>query len=202
MSPRTPVDTIIAAARWLDARGWMPATAGNCSLRIDPRTILITVSGAAKGALTRQDVMQIDDTCKPLDSDRAPSAEAALHASLYRLDPRIGAVVHTHSVPATVLGLPAAANSWNWTGYEILKAFPGVRTHEAHVEIPVFANRQDMTALVNEIEARWKGPPFPGYVLGGHGSYAWGVDMDEAIRAIEALEFLAACELERRRIHP
>ena len=39
-----------------------------------------------------------------------------------------------------------------------------------------------------------------GYLIDGHGLYAWGRDMAEARRHIEAFEFLLACELDLRRL--
>ena len=37
-----------------------------------------------------------------------------------------------------------------------------------------------------------------GYLVRGHGTYAWGVDMDAALARFEVLEFLLECELARR----
>jgi methylthioribulose-1-phosphate dehydratase len=39
-----------------------------------------------------------------------------------------------------------------------------------------------------------------GYLIRGHGVYIWGADMDMALARLEGLEFLLACELERRRL--
>jgi len=39
-----------------------------------------------------------------------------------------------------------------------------------------------------------------GYLIDGHGLYAWGRDMPEARRHLEAFEFLLHCELELRKL--
>ncbi|MDU1661274.1 MAG: class II aldolase/adducin family protein, partial [Stenotrophomonas maltophilia] len=39
-----------------------------------------------------------------------------------------------------------------------------------------------------------------GYLIDGHGLYAWGRDMAEARRHLEAFEFLFHCELELRKL--
>ena len=39
-----------------------------------------------------------------------------------------------------------------------------------------------------------------GYLIDGHGIYAWGRDMAEARRHLEAFEFLLGCELDLRRL--
>jgi methylthioribulose-1-phosphate dehydratase len=42
---------------------------------------------------------------------------------------------------------------------------------------------------------------FWGYLIEGHGLYAWGRDMAEARRHLDAFEFLINCELEMRKLH-
>ena len=47
--------------------------------------------------------------------------------------------------------------------------------------------------------------PAWGYLIEGHGLYAWGLGMGEARRHLEAFEFLLACELDLlnlRRLNP
>jgi methylthioribulose-1-phosphate dehydratase len=39
-----------------------------------------------------------------------------------------------------------------------------------------------------------------GYVLRGHGVYVWGADVAAALNRMEALEFLLATEIERRKL--
>jgi methylthioribulose-1-phosphate dehydratase len=190
---------IVAAGQWLDARGWAPATSGNYSVRLDDLRIAITVSGRHKGRLTSADVMLIDYDGRPIDEGR-PSAETPLHAVMYRLDSSVGAVVHTHSVHSTVLGLEAGGRgALDLAGYELLKAFPGIATHDTSVSVPIFDNTQDMLALSRAVAQRWVAP-CPGYLIRGHGLYTWGATMEEALRAVETFEFLFACELERRKL--
>ena len=39
-----------------------------------------------------------------------------------------------------------------------------------------------------------------GYLIAGHGLYAWGRDISEARRHLDAFEFMLGCELELRRL--
>jgi methylthioribulose-1-phosphate dehydratase len=190
------------AGRRLDARGYAPATSGNYSVRLDARRVLVTASGKHKGHLGPRDFVVLDGDGRPVEgSEGAPSAETPLHLLMFRLDPRIGAVLHTHSVQVTVLGLTVeGASSLELSGYEMLKALPGIDTHTARVTLPIFDNSQDVPILAREVEARWQKEPFPGYILRGHGLYAWGADVPLALRSAEALEFLVACEVEKRRM--
>jgi len=40
----------------------------------------------------------------------------------------------------------------------------------------------------------------PGYLIRGHGLYAWGADMGAAVRHLEAFEFLLQCALLTREV--
>lgn len=109
-------------------------------------------------------------------------------------------MLHTHSPASTVLGMLATGQSaLTLEGYELLKAFAGVATHEARLYFPVFANTQDIAALAAQVVARLDASASPcfGYLIRGHGTYVWGRDLAEARRQLEALEFLFDCELRR-----
>ena len=199
------VEAIVASGRRLDARGLAPATSGNYSVRVDEGRIAVTVSGRHKGRLTRDDVMLVDEKGRALENaleNKKPSAETGLHTLVYELFPQVNAVLHVHSVPVVTLTrhLPAATELV-LRDYEMLKAFPGVTTHETVVGIPIFANSQDIPALAQEVRDRLQaGAPPPAYLIRGHGAYGWGKDMEEAERVIEALEHLLACEIEAIRL--
>ena len=81
------------------ARGWVPATSGNFSLRAGRDACLVTRSGLDKGNLGPDDLIAV-----PLEGALPPgiSAEAPLHVERYRSDPSIGAILHIHSIAATV----------------------------------------------------------------------------------------------------
>jgi methylthioribulose-1-phosphate dehydratase len=195
------VEAIVASGRRLDARGLAPATSGNYSVRVDEKRIAVTVSGRHKGRLTRDDVMLVDDKGSALENKK-PSAETGLHTLVYELFPQANAVLHVHSVPVVTLTrhLPRATEVV-LRGYEMLKAFPGITSHETEVGIPIFANSQNIPALAQEVRERLQtGAAPPAYLIRGHGAYGWGKDMEEAERVIEALEHLLACEIEAIRL--
>lgn len=193
---------LVETGRLLGARGWTPATSSNFSVRLDASHALVTVSGRDKARLGTDDlmVMRLDGTA--VDPALRPSAEAPLHLQLYRLFPGVGAVLHTHSRTQTVASrLHAAAGELRLAGWELQKAIRGQHTHEAELVLPVFANSQDMAVLERAVEA-WLGAgrPLDAYLIDGHGIYAWGADLPEALRHLEALEFMLGCELDLRRL--
>jgi methylthioribulose-1-phosphate dehydratase len=192
---------IVTAARELAARGWTPATSSNLSMRLDEAHAAITVSGLDKGRLTEDGVMVVDLDGRPVATEQRPSAETVLHTRLYRRDAGIGCVLHTHSLVQTVASrVFAPSGGVRLEGYELAKAIAGTTTHEAVIELPVLANSQDMAATAGQVEALLDAGPLSGYLIAGHGLYAWGRDLAEARRHLEAFEFMLACELELRRL--
>jgi len=193
------VQDVLHAGRRMDQRGWVPATAGNLSRRLADGRIAITRSGGHKGFLTEQDVIEIDPEGRPLDSGQKASAETLLHTQLYASDPTIGAVLHGHSVAATVLSRAIETPVLTLAGYELLKVFGGQSTHDTAIDVPFFDNDQDIARLATVVAPSLGKMP-AGYVIRGHGVYVWGRDMAMALARLEGLEFLLACELERRKL--
>jgi methylthioribulose-1-phosphate dehydratase len=190
---------IITNVRELSQAGWTPATSSNFSRRLDDRHAAITVSGRDKGRLTEADIMVVDFDGNAIGTEHRPSAETLLHTQLYRRFPDIGCVLHTHSKTQTVASrLYAGAGHVHLEGYELLKAFSGTSTHETEMDVPVLPNSQDMHTLAAQVDALLDRQPMWGYLIDGHGLYAWGRDMAEARRHLEAFEFLLGCELELR----
>jgi methylthioribulose-1-phosphate dehydratase len=196
--PQWAADAIIGAGRRMDALRLVPATAGNISVRLDADRLAITRSGGHKGFLTLENLMVVDLHGVPR-SEGKPSAETGLHCQLYRKLPQVGAVLHGHSVAGTVLSMQADT-SIRFTGYEVVKAFAGQTTHDVSVDLPVFDNDQDIPRLAAQIESYIPARTPLGYYIRGHGAYIWATDMQRALTHMEALEFLLACELERRKL--
>lgn len=194
---------LIALTSEIARRGWTPATSSNFSLRLDAEHAVITVSGRDKGRLTENDFMVVDMAGQPVASEHRPSAETKLHTQLYQHDARIGCVLHTHSHNQTVMSrLFAKRGHIPFVGYELLKAFPGRHTHETSAKLAVLGNRQDMELLSCEVAPHLKKDELPAYLIEGHGLYAWGQTPDDAMRHLEACEFLLGVELELLRIEP
>lgn len=185
---------LIAAGRFIDSKGWVPATSGNFSVRLPDGTIAITVSGKHKGHLHSDDIMLIDTDAKSLDGKK-PSAETGLHTGIYRRFPDINAVLHPHPLN-TVLVSKLFGTEIVLENYELLKAFRGIDTHESRIVVPIFANDQDIPRLATQADAYLDThPDCHAYIIAGHGLYTWGTSVDETLRYLEALDFLFACEL-------
>ncbi len=198
--------SLVEAGQFLAAQGWAPATSGNYSARLADGTVAITMSGRDKGRLTGADIMVVDRDGQPRIAGQRSSAETLLHTSLYQAYPEVGAVLHTHSIDSVTLSrwlLGRGQTSLVLTNYELLKALPGITTHDGEVAIPIVANSQDMVALGDEVLARLQSIPAPvGYLIAGHGLYSWGATISQARMATEALEVLVSCALQEIRLSP
>ncbi len=188
---------LMEAGRFLFERGWVPATSGNFSARLADGTLAITVSGRHKGRLTQEDIMRVDAEGVSLDGRRS-SAETLLHTHLYRRYPEVQAVLHPHSPYAVLLSM-CADEEVLLSGYELLKAFPGIESHEARMFVPVVGNDQNIERLARAVDRRLDLLPQTwAYLIVGHGFYTWGDSVEAALRHIEACEFLFECEYRGR----
>ncbi len=181
---------LCALARACAGRGSVPATSGNFSAVVSrhPLRLAITPSGADKGALAPNEILEIDETGAVVRGHGRPSAETTLHLAVVRARDA-GAVAHTHSLWATVLS--ARADTITIEGLEMLKALQGVTTHEHREVLPVVPNTQDWAQGARAVEeALARHQAAHGLLIRGHGLYTWGRDTREARRHVEALEYL------------
>lgn len=186
---------LAAIGRDLHARGWVPATSGNFSMRLDRESALVTASGKHKGRLAEGDFLAVDLQGRPL-GDGKPSAETLLHTQLYAWRDWVDTVLHCHSPNATVLSRLTAGDTLVLGDYELLKALRGITTHDTRVRIPIFENTQHIPELAQQVEDYLQNDPgCPGYLIRGHGIYCWGANAEECQRHLEALDFLFQCEL-------
>ncbi len=199
-SAQQEIEQLCETARICHARGWVPATSGNFSVRSGSR-IFITPSGLDKGRLTPAELLEIDLEGNAISGQGRPSAETSLHTVIYSIEGfRAHAILHVHSVWNTLLsGRFLSLGHIPLQGYELLKGLSGVSTH-AHIErVPIIENTQEYALLADRLSAVLSNNPAAhGVLLSCHGLYTWGESVAEARRHLEALEFLF--EVEGRRL--
>jgi len=190
---------LVEACHWLGAKGWAPATGGNMSVRENTDWCWLSESGKDKGSLTVDDFLQVEIATDRAPSGRKPSAETGLHTLIYRLYPEANAVLHVHTVNATVLSRIEHSAALRLQGYEMQKSLSGQTSHLDTVSVALFDNDQDIPALAQRIKAYARETPLSyGFLLRGHGLTCWGRSVAEARRHLEGLEFLFECEMQRR----
>ena len=104
-------EEICRVGRSLFERGYVHATAGNISVRLDESQgggFLITPTDACLGFLDPARLARLDDTAQQISGDRA-SKTIALHAMIYgaagQFDQKTRCVIHTHSTHCVALTL-------------------------------------------------------------------------------------------------
>ena len=198
---RTQRDRLVEVMQDIHQRGWCDGTGGNFSVVIQrqPLHLLMAPSGVDKGKVRADQLIVVDEYGKVLTGEGKASAETALHQRIVAAT-QAGAVLHTHSLPGTVLsrhyevkgGLPLE-------GWEMLKGLVGISTHASRINIPVISNSQSMQELGDAIAASLALAPC-GFLVAGHGLYAWGADLDSSKRHLEILEFLLKVKLTQMQI--
>jgi methylthioribulose-1-phosphate dehydratase len=177
-----------------DSRGWVLGTSGNFSgvLSREPLRLAITASGASKGNLTPDQILEIDADGAVMDARSGrPSAEARLHVEIVGVR-GAGAVLHTHSMWSTLLSdRHASARGFVIEGYEMLKGLEGISSHQHREWIPILENDQDMTRLAGVVrDTLIHHPGAHAFLLRRHGMYTWGETLSQAARHVEIVEFL------------
>jgi L-fuculose-phosphate aldolase len=90
-------------------RGLVSGASGNASLRLSPEEgrelLAITPTQRLYSELAPEDIVVIDFDGEPVEGELLPSSETPLHLAIYRARRDAKAVVHTHSIFASVLAV-------------------------------------------------------------------------------------------------
>lgn len=99
-------DAIVQYGKMLYDRGFIAATDGNISARLDDHRLLVTPTCICKGMMTTEDLVIVDLNGRKLEGWREVSSELAMHLLIYRMRPDVCGIVHAH--PPTATGFAAA----------------------------------------------------------------------------------------------
>jgi L-fuculose-phosphate aldolase len=102
---------LCVAGRWLRERGFVVATEGNLSVRLDAGRILVSPRSRSKGALLPQSLIVAEIESRNFPGEKDVSSEIGMHLLFYRLRPEVNAVVHAH--PPVACGFAAAHTPLN-----------------------------------------------------------------------------------------
>jgi|SRR5579859_890932 len=102
---------IVQFGRLLHQNGFVAATDGNLSVRLDQKRLLVTPTCISKGWMRTSDLVIVDMEGKRLAGKRRVSSELAMHLMIYRLRPDVQGIVHAH--PPTATGFAASGLDLN-----------------------------------------------------------------------------------------
>jgi len=102
---------IVLFGRQIYERGYVAATDGNLSVRLDDDRILSTPTAMSKGMMRPSDMVIVDMNGRQISGKRRVSSEIAMHLLIYKMRPDIHGIVHAH--PQTATGFAAAGMALN-----------------------------------------------------------------------------------------
>lgn len=172
---------LLHAAQVLGLAGFLPASDGNLSARLNEQRVLITARGVEKRELREAHIVEVSvDDLRPAEG----STEWPMHSALYRHRPDVQCVLHVHSPALTVF-----ATAHRVPRIDLLvEAFATVGT----IALVPFA--KPGTPLVGEALLSTD-PTASVYLLANHGAVAVGGTVRETLHRLERAEFLAQVEL-------
>lgn len=185
-------EEICRVGRSLFERGYVHATAGNISVRLDESDgggFLITPTDACLGFLDPARLARLDAKLQQISGDRA-SKTIALHTQIYQaaraFDPATRCVIHTHSTHCVALTLRPG-------GPELLPAVtPYFVMKVGHVPVMPYHRPGDPAAaqLVAQAIARYgaAGTPIRAVMLARLGPNVWHDSPAAAMATLEELE--------------
>ena len=179
-------EEICRVGRSLYERGYVHASAGNISVRLDDG-FLITPTDACLGTLDPARLAHIDATGQQTGGDRA-SKTLALHRRIYDAAPDARCVIHTHSTHLVALTLQGV-----WSQDDILPPItPYFVMKVGHV--PLIRYHRPGDPQVAELVARRiaamaaRGTPIRAVMLERLGPNVWHRSPAEAGAVLEELE--------------
>jgi len=110
-SERQYRQAIVQYGRMLHESGFVAATDGNLSVRLDDQHLLVTPTCISKGRMRASDMVIVDMEGKRLAGKRRVSTEIGMHLLIYRLRPDVHGIVHAH--PPTATGFAASGLDLN-----------------------------------------------------------------------------------------
>ncbi len=188
----------------LVAEGLVIQTWGNASgIDRERGLVVIKPSGVPyDGMKPEHQVVVSLETGKVVEGNLNPSSDTPTHLVLYRAFPKIGGVVHTHSLHATA-----------WA--QARKKIPSYGTTQAdywYGEVPCTRLltakeiKSEYEANTGEVIAetfkQLDPMQHPAVLVASHGPFPWGKDAHDAVHNAVVLEFIARLASETLRINP
>jgi L-fuculose-phosphate aldolase len=170
---------LVDASRELVRLGLNQGTAGNISARV-PDGFLITPTGIKAEQMQADEIASMGWETGAFEGPVKPSSEWRLHRDILHSRPDVGAVVHTHSLYATVLST-------------LRRSIPAL-----HYMIAIFNGPEIRctpyapfgTQALSDLILEYLGERH-GVLLGNHGMVATGRTVDQAMWRANELETLA-----------
>jgi L-fuculose-phosphate aldolase len=175
---------IVEFGTLLHANGFVAATDGNLSVRLDEHHLLVTPTCICKGRMRPSDMVIVDMEGRRLAGKRHVSSEIGMHLLIYRLRPEIGGIVHAH--PPTATGF--AASGLGLSSPLVCEVVVGLGS------IPLARYGTPGTPeLTDALEPLI--PHHDAILMANHGVVTYGSSLEDAFMKMETVEHFAKIAL-------
>ncbi len=160
--------------------GFVTATDGNVSARLECGNILVTPTALNKGQVTEGDLVELKPDGSPVTVGRRASTEVDMHLFIYQERPDIRAVVHAHPPHATGFAtarIPLTAC-----------LFPEVIVGLGAIPLASYAT-PSTTEVAESLAPHVKSAD--AVLLANHGVVTYGLDVQDAYFKMEKVEHAA-----------
>jgi len=175
---------IVFFGKTLHEHGFVAATDGNLSVRLDDRRILATPTCMCKGMMRPSDLVIVDLEGRRLAGRRDVSSEIAMHLVIYMLRPDVRGIVHAH--PPTATGFAAAGMALNQP--LVCEVVIGLGS------IPLAKYGTPGTPELTEA-LKPLIPQYDAILMSNHGVVTYGADLPHAYMKMETVEHFAQIAL-------
>ena len=174
---------VLASARSLVARGLVVGSSGNVSERISPNHFVVTPAGVVYDKLRLVDIPVVEQSTGEWATGKRPTSEIALHLDLYRSDPALQAIVHTHSRHAAAFAvarvdLPFIMNE-------------NIAMHAENIFVSDYAPPGSTDLGQQALRTFKRQPGSRAILLSNHGVVALGDSVDQAELVAAQVEWIA-----------
>ncbi len=175
---------IVRFGAMLHSLGFIAATDGNLSVRLDEDRILVTPTGMSKGMMTPADLVIVDMDGDKIKGRREVTSEIGMHLLIYRMRPDVNGIVHAH--PRTATGFAAAGMALNQP--LVCEVVIGLGL------IPLAPYGTPGTPeLAKTLEPLI--PQYDAILMANHGVVTYGSDLQSAYMKMETVEHFAQIAL-------
>ena len=184
--------------------GLVIQTWGNASgIDREKGVIVIKPSGVPYASMKPQHMVVVSlETGKVVDGYLKPSSDTPTHLVLYRAFPKIGGIVHTHSLHATAWaqarkGIPAYGTTQADYWYGDVPCTRLLSPQEIKGDYEVNTGR-----VIVDTFKKMDPVQHPAVLVAGHGPFTWGASVGDAVHNAVTLEFVARLAGETLRLNP
>ena len=175
---------ILRYGKMLHDRGFVAASDGNLSVRLDSGRLLVTPTGMSKGMMRTSDLVTVDTEGRRVAGRRDVTSELGMHLLIYRLRPDVKAIVHAH--PATATGF--AASGMDLTQPLVCEVVIGLGS------IPLARYGTPGTTELADALAPLV-PQYNAILMANHGVVTYGDTLEQAYMRMETVEHFARIAL-------